>query len=102
MGLIWQRPLSVNALARQMRVTAKEIAGDLRHLEKSLKHTDCRLVVEPAFCRKCEFEFARDKLTKPSRCPKCRSNRIEEPVISVIGPTMPPSVEKTESAGGKS
>lgn len=85
MGLLWEHPLTVNSIARQTGARPAEVVEDLRHLQKSLRHTNCRLVVEVAFCRQCEFEFGADKFDQPSRCPKCRSHRVEAPVISVQG-----------------
>jgi predicted Zn-ribbon and HTH transcriptional regulator len=39
--------------------------------------------ISPAQCRKCRFEFGTDKLRKPSRCPKCKSTWLTEPLIQI-------------------
>jgi predicted Zn-ribbon and HTH transcriptional regulator len=41
------------------------------------------VVVEPARCRACGFTFGDDKLAKPSRCPRCRGERLFEAQIRV-------------------
>ena len=82
--MLLDRPMSLSEIARQERVLPSEVEQDLKHLLKSLKHTEYALEVIPADCRKCDFEFDRSKLRKPSKCPKCRSTWINEPVISVV------------------
>jgi predicted Zn-ribbon and HTH transcriptional regulator len=42
-----------------------------------------RLLVEPAACQKCGFEFTKGKLLKPGRCPKCKSTWIDEPRVGI-------------------
>jgi hypothetical protein len=81
--LLLDHPQSIQQLARELRLPCHAVKDDLEHLFKSLKHTEYDAVVAPARCRKCGFEFARDKLAKPSRCPKCRSTWLTEPRISI-------------------
>lgn len=76
-------PRTVGQIAREYGVTLGEIADDLRHLVRSLRHTDYRPEITPAQCRKCGFTFSRDKLLKPSRCPACRSSWLSEPQFCV-------------------
>ncbi|MGB0582244.1 MAG: hypothetical protein ACPGVU_21325 [Limisphaerales bacterium] len=61
-----------------------EIVEDLKHIRKSLKHTDVRLNIDPAECRKCGFQFSSDKMNRPSRCPVCKGNRIRDPLMEVV------------------
>jgi predicted Zn-ribbon and HTH transcriptional regulator len=43
-----------------------------------------RLVIGPAQCRDCDFAFtARTRTTKPSRCPRCRSEQLMPPVFEI-------------------
>jgi predicted Zn-ribbon and HTH transcriptional regulator len=47
-----------------------------------LKRDGLRLRTEPARCTACGFVFgdrAERRLHTPSRCPRCRSERISEP-----------------------
>lgn len=81
--VLLNRPLSVRELARLTDLSPKEAADDLKHLFRSLKHTEFTAHVEPASCRKCGFTFGPDKLTKPSKCPECRSTWLTEPRISI-------------------
>jgi len=70
-------------LARHFHVPAGEIVEDLRHIQKSLKHSDESITVDPAECRKCGYCFSADKLNKPSRCPSCKGNRIRPPLLEI-------------------
>ena len=79
-------PMSVTEIAREAGVPLAEARDDLEHIAKSLRHGDRELFVIPARCRKCDFTFGPEKLTKPSKCPKCRSRWIYEPRVEVRTP----------------
>ena len=76
-------PMTVSQIARLEDESPSRVADDLQHLFRSLKHTEYKPVVESARCRDCGFEFSRDKLTKPSKCPECRSTWVLEPKIGI-------------------
>ncbi len=81
-----QGPLSAFDLSGLVGVPEKEVAGHLEHISQSLHRTDKRLVVRPAECAKCGFIFEkRDRLTRPGKCPLCRSESIHAPLFSVKG-----------------
>ena len=75
--------MGVSEIAKVVKESPSQIADDLRHLLRSLKHTEYRVAIEPARCRACGFEFSEEKLTKPSKCPECHSTWILEPKIAV-------------------
>jgi hypothetical protein len=81
--LLTDNPLSVSQIARLTGETPRDVEADLVHLFKSLKHTGCNVVVEPARCRKCGFEFGAAALSKPSKCPSCRGTWILEARVSL-------------------
>ena len=67
-------------LSSSVGLPEKAIPDHLEHLRKSAPAAGERFEVEPARCTDCDFEFdARQKLTRPSKCPKCRGQRIEAP-----------------------
>ena len=76
-------PMTVSGIARLADESPGQVADDLQHLFRSLKHTDFKPRIEPGFCRACGFQFAVEKLKKPSRCPKCQSTWIMEPKIGI-------------------
>lgn len=76
-------PTPLSELARQLGVPVRELAEDVAHLQKSLRHTDRRVAVVPARCRKCDFVFSGEKLTRPGHCPRCKGTWIHEPRVAV-------------------
>jgi predicted Zn-ribbon and HTH transcriptional regulator len=76
-------PLSVKDIARQLEMVPRDVEDDVRHLIKSLKHTEYQLHVTPARCRNCGFIFSDDKLHKPGKCPRCHNTWVEEPLLEI-------------------
>jgi predicted Zn-ribbon and HTH transcriptional regulator len=82
--ILREGPRTALELSGECSVAEREVRDHLEHLRKSLPHEGLRLVVEPARCRKCGHEFAdRTRLSRPSRCPECRAERIEPPRFHV-------------------
>lgn len=69
-------------LRRELETTVGSLEDDLRHVERGLRRTGERLRTEPSRCLACGFTF-HDRIPRhfhaPSRCPKCRSERISDP-----------------------
>jgi predicted Zn-ribbon and HTH transcriptional regulator len=82
-----ENPMTVSQIARLADESPSRVADDLNHLFRSLKHTEHRAVVEPARCRACGFEFSREKLAKPSKCPEYNSTWLLEPKIGIESKT---------------
>lgn len=69
-------------LSGLLGIREKEVIPHLEHLQRSVRRSSLRFVVEPAQCLVCGYEFTtRARLSKPSACPKCRGQRIESPVF---------------------
>ena len=69
-------------LRRELEAPARDLEEDLRHVERSLRRGPARLRIDPARCLSCGFVFrerAARHLHAPSRCPRCRSERIADP-----------------------
>ena len=77
-------PFTARELSTRVGLGEKEVAPHLEHLERSLRGRGEQLVITPAKCLGCGHEFTdRRALTKPSRCPNCRSERIAPPQFKV-------------------
>jgi predicted Zn-ribbon and HTH transcriptional regulator len=77
-------PRTARELSGAVGVPEKQVAAHLEHLARSLKAAGERLRVEPARCQDCGFTFRkRDRLSRPSRCPVCRSERLDAPRFAV-------------------
>ena len=88
--LLLAQPLSITQIARMVREAPRDVASDLQHLLRSLKHLEYSVLITPATCRKCAFEFGPDKLQKPSKCPECHSTWLTEPLIELRAKSDPP------------
>jgi predicted Zn-ribbon and HTH transcriptional regulator len=86
MTLLAGEPVTALDISREVRIPEREVAGHLEHIRKTLRTTGLRLQVVPAVCGVCGFVFhKRTRLTKPGKCPVCRSSHISEPLFSLGG-----------------
>jgi predicted Zn-ribbon and HTH transcriptional regulator len=81
--LLLDNPTGIHELAHLLEQADRELEENVRHLARSLKHSDYHMVVHPAYCRKCEFRFSGDKLRKPGKCPRCHDTWIAEPLVEI-------------------
>jgi predicted Zn-ribbon and HTH transcriptional regulator len=80
--------LSAKDISQTVHISEKEVYGHMEHIRISLDKSKYHLIIAPALCEHCGFIFKkRDRLTKPGKCPNCRSERIAEPLFSVKGKT---------------
>ncbi len=71
-------------LSEELGVREREIAPHLEHLERSLRNEGEHLEVEPPACMACGFVFReRHRLTRPSKCPRCRATRVSPPLFRI-------------------
>jgi transcriptional regulator len=82
-ALLLENPMSLTQIARGVQQSPKDVADDVNHLLRSLKHSPYQALVEPGQCRACGFKFSEGKLNKPSKCPECHSTWVLEPKISL-------------------
>jgi len=79
-ALLEEGTYSAKDISQIIKIPEKDVADHLEHLQRTLSKTDKHLEVIPASCKACGFVFRkRDRLTKPSKCPSCRSIHIQAP-----------------------
>ncbi|MFC7072364.1 transcriptional regulator [Halovenus rubra] len=78
-----EEPLTVSGLAREFELNAATTLTHVEHIAKTLDQTDQELLVAPPECRDCGFDRFDDLINRPSRCPDCKSEAIEEPAFRV-------------------
>jgi predicted Zn-ribbon and HTH transcriptional regulator len=68
-------------LAQLLGVPERQVEDHLVHVVKTVgRDRGKRFILEPSACQDCGFLFGeRRKLTRPSRCPRCRSEHITAP-----------------------
>lgn len=84
-ALLSQEVHSARGLSQLLRIQEKEVFGHLSHIARSVASQRLRLVVIPSRCLVCGYVFdKRKRLTRPSRCPRCKGERIEDPRYQVV------------------
>ena len=86
--LLSHEPRSISSLARELGASRSDLEDDLRHAIRSARAQGHLVRVIPAGCKRCDFVFDEDKLSKPSRCPACKGSRLFEPMLQ-IDKTLP-------------
>jgi transcriptional regulator len=77
-ALLVQAPMDIRDLADALSIRETEAAEHLEHVARSLKTQGGELKSTPAQCRQCGYEFQkRTRFTRPGRCPRCKSSRIQ-------------------------
>ena len=73
--------LSAYQLAQMLGISERQVEDHLVHVVKTIaRDRKRRFILEPSTCSECHFIFQdRRKLTRPSRCPRCRSESITAP-----------------------
>ena len=73
--------LSSYQLAQMLGIRERQVEEHLDHVVKSIARDKTRrFILEPSRCQDCGFTFHnRRRLTRPSRCPHCRSEDIMAP-----------------------
>lgn len=76
---------SSRQLAELVGIPERQVEDHLAHLIKSLgRDRQRRFVMDPSSCQDCAFVFReRRRLTKPSRCPRCRSEAVTPPRFGI-------------------
>ena len=83
--LLSQQPRSVSSLARELGLSRRTLEEDLRHALRTARAAGDDIVIVPAKCKHCGFEFGEEKLLKPSRCPQCKGSRLLEAQVRLAG-----------------
>lgn len=77
-------PCTARDLSQLIGIREKEVIPHLEHIQKSLRASGRKLIVQPAQCLACGFVFKdRRRLSKPSACPQCRHQQIDPPAFNL-------------------
>jgi len=77
-------PATARDLSGEIGISIDEVVGHLPHVRRSLRR-GLRLRMEPSRCLACDFELRSGKFKRPSRCPRCKSERLTEPTFWIEG-----------------
>jgi predicted Zn-ribbon and HTH transcriptional regulator len=77
--------MSARELSQAMGIREKEVYEHLSHIARSAAAQGKKLIVQPFRCRSCGYVFQdRKRLTRPSRCPRCKKSHLEEATYRVL------------------
>ena len=84
-ALLSEGEYGVRDLSQMLGIPEKEVYPHLSHIARSVASKKRKLKIEPARCFECGFVFEeRKRFTKPSRCPRCKGERIEAPRYKIV------------------
>jgi predicted Zn-ribbon and HTH transcriptional regulator len=88
MTLLEQKEWDVRALSERLSIREKEVYAHIPHIVRSVEAAGKKLVITGPECLNCGFIFEgrkkdREKIGKPSRCPKCKGERITPPRFAI-------------------
>jgi predicted Zn-ribbon and HTH transcriptional regulator len=86
LALLSQGNHTAREISQALGIAIKEVYPHLTHIARSAAGQGKKFVTIPCSCLSCGHVFRdRTRFTKPGRCPRCKSERIEEPRFSVKG-----------------
>jgi Predicted transcriptional regulator containing an HTH domain fused to a Zn-ribbon len=79
---------TASELAADLETAVSTVYSDLQHVARSIRYdADTEFLVAPPECSNCGFSGYDDPINRPSRCPECRSENIEEAVFKIESQT---------------
>jgi len=82
--LLDKKEMGVRDISQTLRIREKEVYAHLSHIARSVAAQRKKLIIIPAECLECGFVFEkRKRFTRPSRCPRCKSEHIQNPVYRI-------------------
>lgn len=82
---ISEEALNALELSKLLRIREKDVCEHLDHIRRSQSAIGRKLIVIPARCLECGYEFeSRGKPAKPGRCPRCRNEHIQDPRYRIV------------------
>ena len=78
------KEMSARDLSQALSIREKEVYAHLSHISRTVTAQKKKLMIIPAECLECGFVFEkRKRFTRPSRCPHCKSEHIQNPMYQI-------------------
>jgi len=82
--LLDNKEMSARDLSQTLSIREKEVYTHLSHIARTVTAQKKKLIIIPSECLECGFVFEqRKRFTRPSRCPHCKSEHIQNPVYRI-------------------
>jgi transcriptional regulator len=83
-SLLGEEACDARFISQSLGISEKAVYDHMPHIIQTLSAQGKKFKITPASCVFCGFEFKdRKRPTKPSRCPKCKNERIDPPKFRV-------------------
>ena len=83
-SMLSEEEMSVRDLSQAVGIREREVYDHLVHIERTVSAQGKKLVLLPIECLNCGYIFKdRKRLTRPSRCPRCKKSHIPKPVYRI-------------------
>jgi len=76
-------PMAAGTIASTFEIPTSTALTHVEHISKSLDTTDEQLLVAPPECNECGFRDFDDLTNRPSRCPECKAESVDEPAYRI-------------------
>lgn len=80
--ILREEPRTAGDLGASLSLPTPVVYDHLEHVSRSV-NGDGEFLVSPPTCHDCGFDGFDDPVNEPSRCPECKSERIEEPAFVI-------------------
>lgn len=82
--LLSDREMDARELSQELGIKEREVYGHLVHVERSVAAARATFILTPSQCLLCGYVFEdRRRLTRPSRCPKCKRSKLQSPSFRI-------------------
>ena len=84
-ALLSGQEMDVRELSQELGIKEKEVYEHLVHVERSAAAASAKFILTPSQCLLCGYVFEdRRRLTRPSRCPRCKRSKLQNPSFRII------------------
>jgi len=82
--LLSNKEMGARELSQSVGIREKEVYEHLSHIARSVNARRKKLIIIPSSCLECGYVFEnRKRFSPPSRCPRCKSEHIQNPTYRV-------------------
>jgi predicted Zn-ribbon and HTH transcriptional regulator len=78
------KEMGASELSKSVGIREKEVYEHLSHIARTVNARRKKLIIIPSCCLECGYVFEnRKRFSPPSRCPRCKSEHIQDPTYRI-------------------